>query len=119
MKYLALVVLTLLLGCATVPPGTPATPVTTFDACSTAALTTASEGILGEVTTALATGDYEAELAILATKYTVAEVTCAVQLAVTELQTKAAAGTDKLAATELANGQAYLAAHTSSTPAAK
>jgi hypothetical protein len=112
MKYLALVVLTLLIGCATVPPGTPATPVSTFDACSDTALKTAAEGILGQVATALATADYATALATLAATYTTAEVTCAVQLAVSELQTKAAAATDKLAATELANGQAWLTAHT-------
>lgn len=105
-------------ACATVPPGSPPTPVSTFDTCSSTALKTAAEGILGQVTTALATGDYEAELAILAAKYTTAEVICAVQLAVDEFKAKAAAGTDKLAATELANGQAYLQAHTA-PPAAK
>jgi hypothetical protein len=116
MKLLALIVLTLLLGCATVPPGTPATPVTTFDACSNTALKTAAQSILGAVTSALATGDPEGALAVLAGQTSAAEVLCAVQLVVAELQTKAEA--DALAAKELAAGQAYLTKHTPA-PAAK
>lgn len=98
-------------ACATVPPGTPATPGSTFDACSDTALKTAAEGILGAVTSALATNDPEGQLAILVGTYTAAEVLCAVQLAVAELQKKAAA--DPLAAKELTAGQAYLAKHAS------
>lgn len=102
------------LSCATVPPGTPATPVSTFYACSDTAMKTAANGILGAVATALATGNPEAALATLAASTSAAEVLCGVQLVVAELQTKASA--DKLAATELANGEAYLKAH---APAAK
>lgn len=108
MKPAALILLAAL-SCATVPPGTPPPPVTTFDTCSDSALATAAKGILGAVTTALATGDPEAALVPLVVQTSAAEVLCAVQLVVGELKMKAAA--DPLAATMLANGNAYLAKH--------
>lgn len=106
-------ILCLFLGaCATTGTG----PVATFDNCSSAAGQAAATGILGAVTTALATGDYEAELAILAAKYTAAEVICAVQLAVAELKKKveaapSASEVDPLVASELSHGNAYLTKH--------
>lgn len=110
MKLISSFVLALsIAACATVPPGTPGTPVSTFDACSDTAISNAAKGILGAVTSALATGDPEGQLAILAGTYTAAEVLCAVQLVVAELKTKADA--DPLAAKMLANGNAYLAKH--------
>lgn len=106
MKLTALILTLFIAACATTGTG----PVSTFDNCSTAAGKAAAEGILGAVTTALATDDYEAELAKLAAKYGAAEVICAVQLAVAELQKKAASN-DSLVGVELTNGQQYLAAH--------
>lgn len=106
MKITALILTLFFAACATGGTG----PVATFDKCSSQAGQDAAKSILGAVTTALATGDYEAQLALLVAKYGSAEVICAVQLAVSELQKKAASG-DKLIGTELANGQAYLAAH--------
>lgn len=112
MKLSTLILVLFLAACATTGTG----PVATFDNCSSTAGQAAATSILGAVTTALATGDYEAQLAILAAKYTTAEVVCAVQLAVAELQKKAdaAASTsevDPLVASELANGNAYLVKH--------
>lgn len=109
MKLTALILTLFIAACATTGTG----PVATFDNCSSAAGQAAATSILGAVTTALATGDYEAQLAILAAKYTAAEVVCAVQLAVAELQKKADAApstseVDPLVASELAHGNAYL-----------
>ena len=113
MKLNGVILCLFLAACATTGTG----PVSTFDNCSTAAGQAAATSILGAVTTALATGDYEAQLALLAAKYTASEVVCAVQLAVAELQKKAdaAASTaevDPLVATSLAHGKAYLAKST-------
>jgi hypothetical protein len=106
MKLNGIILCLFLAACATTGTG----PVSTFDNCSTAAGQAAATSILGAVTTALATSDYEAQLALLAAKYTAAEVVCAVQLAVAELQKKAESN-DPLVGVELTNGQAYLAAH--------
>lgn len=110
MKLNGVILCLFLAACATTGTG----PVATFDNCSSAAGQAAASSILGAVTTALATADYAAQLAILAAKYTSAEVICAVQLAVAELQTKldaapSASEADPLVATELAHGNAYLA----------
>jgi hypothetical protein len=106
------IILCFFAACATSGTG----PVATFDNCSSAAGQAAATSILGAVTTALATGDYEAQLALLAAKYSAAEVICAVQLAVSELQKKvdaapSASQVDPLVASELAHGNAYLTAH--------
>lgn len=106
MKLNGVILCLFLAACATTGTG----PVATFDNCSSDAGQAAAKSILGAVTTALATSDYEAQLALLAAKYTAAEVVCAVQLAVAELQKKAASD-DKLIGVELTNGQAYLVEH--------
>lgn len=107
MKLNSVILCLFLAACATTGTG----PVATFDNCSSAAGQAAASGLLGQVTTALATGDYEAELAKLVATYGAAEVICAVQLAVAELQKKAASN-DPLVGVELTNGNAYLKAHT-------
>lgn len=109
-RFAALVFFLALAGCATTNSNGTPTPIGTFDACSDTALKTAAEGILGQIATALSTGDYEAQLAILVGQTSAAEVLCGVQLAVNEFGAKAAV--DSLAAFELANGKSYLAAHT-------
>jgi hypothetical protein len=91
-------------------------PSTTFKNCSTQALETAAQGILGAVTQAIATADYVAALAGLVTQYGAAEVACAVELAVGELQqrvdaTPSAQAVDPVLLTQIANGKAWLAAH--------
>ena len=112
MKLNSVILCLFLTACATTGTG----PVSTFDNCSSAAGQAAATSILGAVTTALATGDYEAELAKLAATYGVAEVICAVQLAVAELQKKvegaaSASEVDPLVSTELTHGNAYLTKH--------
>lgn len=108
-RFAVALLLCLSLSCATTNPNGTPTPIGTFDACSDTALKTAAEGILGQIATALSTGDYEAQLAILVGQTSAAEVLCGVQLAVNEFTSKAAV--DSLAAFELANGKSYLAAH--------
>ena len=110
MKLNAVILTFFLAACATTGTG----PVSTFDNCSSAAGQAAATSILGAVTTALATGDYEAELAKLVATYGAAEVICAVQLAVAELQKQfdaapSASEVDPLVASELTHGKAYLA----------
>lgn len=82
-------------------------PIVAFGHCSTAALTKASQGILGRVMTALAQGDYVEELAALATEVGAAEVGCAVDLAIAELTGKAARSNDTEVAVMLAHAQAW------------
>ena len=105
-------------GCTTTTTAgggtTPVSPGTAFKNCSSQAAITTAQGILGAVTQALATGNYVTILATLATQYGAAEVACAVELAVAELQqrfdnTPAAAAPDPLLVSELQNGKAWLA----------
>lgn len=84
-----------------------ALPVTTFGHCSTAALETAAQGILGRVTTALATGDYVDQLATLAAEVGGAEVGCAVDLVIAEFSAKAARTDDTEVNVILAHAQAW------------
>ena len=65
------------------------TPGTTFGHCSSQAISNTAESLLGAVTTALATGDYAAEVAALATKWGSAEVGCAIDLVIAEFSAKA------------------------------
>ena len=102
--------LALAVACGTVGTGVP-TPIGTFGHCTTTALTTASEGILGDVTTALATGDYEAAIAALATKFGADEVGCAVDLVIAEFTAKASRTNDTQTAVILAHAQAIRAAN--------
>lgn len=82
-------------------------PVGTFGHCTDAALTDASRGILGDVVTALATGNYVAELAGLTTQFGAAEVGCAVDLAIAEFTAKAARSDDTEVAVILTHAQAW------------
>lgn len=82
-------------------------PVTAFGHCTTAALMKSSQGILGNVMTALATGQYVGELAQLATTFGAAEVGCAVDLAIAELRDQASAGNDAQVVLMLSRGQAW------------
>jgi hypothetical protein len=111
---LLLAVLLSLSGCPKPVPG-PNTPDAAdggptaggaFSACTTDAIKTTAQGLLGKVANALATGDYVGQLAQLTTEFGVAEVKCAVQLAVASFQRKAAA--DPLAGTQLSHGNAWL-----------
>ena len=96
-------------------PGTPPNnPGTTFTNCSDAAGQAVAQQIVPQVIQALATGNYVGALATLATQYGQAEVVCAVQLAVNEIQTRldhtpTASAPDPLLLTEHANGTAWLA----------
>lgn len=104
-------------GCATTPTGggtTPVSPGTAFKNCSSQAAIDTAKGILGSVTQALATGNYVAAIASLALQYGQAEVACAVELAVAEIQqrldnTPANAAPDPLLVTQNTNGKAWLA----------
>lgn len=82
-------------------------PVTTFGHCSTQALETAAQSILGRVTTALATGDYVDQLAALATEVGGAEVGCAVDLVIAEFTVKAARTDDTEVNVILVHAQAW------------
>ena len=96
-----------LTSCTKNPPGAPPTPVGTFGNCTTDALRTASEGILAEVTTALATGDYVAELQRLAVTFGAAEVGCAVDLIIAEFRAKALRSDDTQVAVVLTHAEAW------------
>jgi hypothetical protein len=78
-----------LAGCPPAGNGPTPTPIGTFGHCSSAAVRNTAEGILGDVVTALATGDYVAALAKLGAKFGAAEVGCAVDLAIAEFSAKA------------------------------
>lgn len=88
-------------------------PVTTFGNCTTDALRTASESILGDVTSALATGDYTTALANLATQFGSAEVGCAVDLIIAEFTTKSQLNGDAETNLVLQHAIAWRAAHPS------
>jgi hypothetical protein len=77
-----------------------------FSACTSDAIKTTAQGLLGKIANALATGDYVGQLAQLGIDFGTAEVKCAVQLAVASFQRKAAA--DPLAGTQLSHGNAWL-----------
>lgn len=102
-------------SCAGAVPPTN-NPGTTFANCSDQAAIEAAQQLLPKVTQALATGDYVNALAGLVTQYGEAEVVCAVQLAVNELQgrfdnTPKTQAPDPLLVTEIANGKAWLVQH--------
>lgn len=102
-------------SCATVPPGTPPTPATNLEACSDAAVDAGAKAILGEIMSALSTGNYVAALADLAARFGGPEVVCGVNYVVQEIQSKLAASppgaVDPVLASEAARGQAYLKSH--------
>lgn len=98
----------------TVDGGT--SPGTTFKNCSSQAAEQAAQGILGAVTQALATGNYVAALAGLVAQYGAAEVACAVELAVNELEKRVEAtpstqAVDPVLLTQISNGKSWLAAN--------
>lgn len=105
--------------CQSPNPGTVdggPSPGTTFKNCSTQALETAAQQILGDVTAAIATSNYVAILAGLVTQYGAAEVACAVELAVNELQkrvdaTPSTQAVDPVLLTQISNGKAWLASN--------
>lgn len=108
MKALAILVFALAVsGCtltkAPVDGGT--TPGVAFGHCTSSALTTSAEGILGDVTTALATGDYVGGVAALATKFGTAEVGCAIDLVIAEFSAKASRTNDAQVGVILAHAQ--------------
>jgi hypothetical protein len=86
--------------------GAAVTPGGAFSACTSDAVKKAAESLLGKVATALATGDYVGQLALLGGGVVTDEVKCAVQLFVDSLSRKAKV--DQLAAQQLANGHAWL-----------
>jgi hypothetical protein len=88
--------------------GSVVTPGGAFSACTSDAVKKTAEGLLGKVATALATGDYTAQITSLVNQFGAAEVKCAVQLFVDSLTRKAKV--DQLAAQQLANGNAWLKA---------
>lgn len=102
--------------CQSPNPGTVdggTSPGTVFKNCSSQAAEQAAQQILGAVEQALATGNYIAALGTLATTYGVAEVACAVELAVNELQkridaTPSAQAVDPVLLTQIANGKSWL-----------
>lgn len=99
-------------SCATVPTSDGGvSPTTAYGHCATQALTQAAEGILGDVTTALATGNYESAIAALAIQVGGAEVGCAVDLLMAQFTTKAARTDDAFVGTVLAHAQAWRQEH--------
>ncbi len=105
-------------ACATTGTPTPVNPSpgTTFKNCSSQAAEQAAQQILGDVTAAIATGNYLTILATLATQYGAAEVACAVELAVNELQkhvdaTPTTQEVDSVLLTSIANGKSWLQAN--------
>lgn len=109
-------------GCPATCQTTPTTvdggpsPGTIFKNCSSQAAEAAAQQILGAVTQAIATGDYVAALAGLVTQYGAAEVACAVELAVNELQKRAdatpsTAAIDPVLLTQISNGKSWLASN--------
>lgn len=91
-------------ACATTAtPDGGTSPATTFGHCTTDALKKSGEGLLGQVMTALATGDYVSALAQLGTTFGTAEVGCAVDLAVAELHGLHGAAPDEVTVTTMLN----------------
>jgi hypothetical protein len=109
----ALVVLAALgaaLGAACATTAAPSAPVATFDACSKVVLTQA-EALVGAVTADLVSGNYVALLTTLGLSAGVPEVNCAVQLAISEMQKRAAFASDTEIAVAVARGNDWLATH--------
>jgi len=88
-----------------------ATPTQVFGTCSTDALKKTGESLIGRITTALATGDYEAEVAKLLTSYTAAEIGCAIDLVASEFTKKAARTNDTETQVVLVHARAWRQAH--------
>ena len=100
-------------GCATTgaPDGGTPSPTQVFGTCSTAAIKTVGESLVGAVTTAFATDNYEAEIALLLGKYTADEIGCAVDLVASDFAAKAERTTDTETQVVLAHALAWRQAH--------
>lgn len=96
----------LLAACATVPPA-----VVKFGHCTTEALRKAGNTLLARVMTALATGDYAAELTKLAVQFGGDEVGCAVDLAIDMLNGMRAHSNDPVVNLMLSRAQAWRGAN--------
>lgn len=102
MKYIrklrALIVLAgLCAACATVPTAPPV--AVTFGHCVSDAARKEASSLLSRVMTALATGDYESQLATLGVKFGGVAVGCAVDIAIDQLNGMHAASPDPVVAT--------------------
>jgi hypothetical protein len=104
------VVLASAFRCATVPPGTPPTPGSTFDACSADVLKGA-EALVGQVATDLLTQNYESLILTLGGGVLTPELRCAVQLAVADFSKKAEMSNDVEMTIGATHGRMFLAAH--------
>jgi hypothetical protein len=93
-------------ACATVPPA-----VVKFGHCTTEALRKAGNTLLARVMTALATGDYAAELTKLAVQFGGDEVGCAVDLAIDMLNGMRAHSNDPVVELMLTRAQAWRGAN--------
>lgn len=69
--------------------GATPSPTVAFGHCSTDAVRKSAEGLLGKLTTALATGDYAAEAAKLGKEFGAEEIGCALDLIIGEFTAKA------------------------------
>lgn len=93
-------------ACAHVPPS-----VTAFGHCTTDALARAGNSILGRVMTAIASGDYAAELDKLGVQLGRDEVGCAVDLAIAQLTGMHAYSPDPVVRVMLERAQAWRGAN--------
>lgn len=100
-------------GCATTstPDGGTPSPTQVFGTCSTAAIKTVGESLVGAVTTAMATGNPGAAVAALLGKYTADEIGCGVDLVVSLYTKKASRTNDTETQVVLAHAQAWRQAH--------
>lgn len=96
-------------GCPHNGPGP--SPVKVFGHCVSDALTRAGQSVLGHVMTALAQGDYVAELAALGAQFGGDVVGCAVDLAIDELRGQFFASRDPGVQTLLERAQAWRGAN--------
>lgn len=116
-SLLATIVVALVITGCTFPetPGPKGpTPTQTFGSCSSDAVRVSAEGIMGNVTSALATGSYETAIVSLLSTYTAAEVGCAVDLVISEFTKKAARTDDTETQVVLVHAKAWRAAHPAS-----
>lgn len=119
-SFLAFILVsTLSAKCATTPAGpaggasdaaaSPPSAGTVFGRCTSDAVKDAANHILPDVANAFVTEDYEAAIASLLGRFTLAEVKCAVELFINATHRKAMA--DKNVAEEVRRARAYLDAH--------
>lgn len=109
MKKLAFVIVFAVFGCSpatTARPSDGTTPVQRFKACTTDSVKDKASHLLDDVASAVATGDYDAQLKSLATRETMDVAKCAVDLFIDSM-TGRKAEADELAAVELARAQAW------------